>query len=118
DVLRFTFIGFETKEISARQASAVIELTQANNTLNEVVVVAYGTANRSNFTGSVSSIKGDQLERRPVSNIGRALQGVAPGIQSTAQSGQPGTDATIRIRGIGSVNASSAPLYVVDGNPF
>ncbi|PRY55230.1 TonB-linked SusC/RagA family outer membrane protein [Arcticibacter pallidicorallinus] len=118
DVLRFTFIGFETKEVPARQASAVIELKQANNTLNEVVVVAYGTANRSNFTGSVSSIKGDQLEKRPVSNIGRALQGVAPGIQSTAQSGQPGTDATIRIRGIGSVNASSAPLYVVDGNPF
>ncbi|MGV3705490.1 MAG: SusC/RagA family TonB-linked outer membrane protein [Arcticibacter sp.] len=118
DVLRFTFIGFETLEVPAAQVASVIQLKQSTSTLNEVVVVAYGTANRSNFTGSVSAIKGEQLESRPVSNIGRALQGVAPGIQSTAQSGQPGTEATIRIRGIGSVNASSAPLYVVDGNPF
>ncbi|WP_448636570.1 SusC/RagA family TonB-linked outer membrane protein [Pedobacter panaciterrae] len=60
----------------------------------------------------------DQLQNRQVSNITKALQGLAPGIQAVSSSGQPGTSATLRIRGVGSINASAAPLYVVDGNPF
>lgn len=116
--LVFSFLGYETKELRANSAVINVTLSNSPNSLNEVVVVAYGTAKRASYTGSVSQIKSEQLENRQVSNISSALQGLAPGLQSTSQSGQPGTTATIRIRGIGSINASSDPLYVVDGNPF
>ncbi|HJT74023.1 MAG TPA: TonB-dependent receptor, partial [Chitinophaga sp.] len=86
--------------------------------IDEVVVVAYGTAKRASYTGSVSQIKKEQIQNLQVSSVSKALQGQVPGLQSTSPSGQPGSDATIRIRGIGSINASSAPLYVVDGVPY
>src|SRR5690606_31935606 len=86
--------------------------------MEEIVVVAYGTSKRANITGSVSTINNKQLENRQVSSLSKALEGQVPGLQSVSSSGQPGTDANIRIRGIGSINASSAPLFVVDGNPF
>lgn len=119
ETLTFSFLGFASQDVSATAgANLNVALTDALNELDEVVVVAYGTAKRRDITGSVSRINGDQLQNRQVSNITKALQGLAPGIQAVAASGQPGTSATIRIRGIGSLNASSAPLYVVDGNPF
>ena len=117
--LIFSFLGFETKEVRASAGTAAnVALTNSANSLNEVVVVAYGTAKRSNFVGSVAQVKGEQIAGRQVSNVSKALQGLVPGLQSVSSSGQPGTSAAIRIRGIGSINASSAPLYVVDGNPF
>jgi TonB-linked SusC/RagA family outer membrane protein len=116
--LVFSYLGYETKELLAEGNTLNVSLSNSPNSLNEVVVVAYGTAKRANYVGSVSQIKSEQLENRQVSNISSALQGIAPGVQATSQSGQPGTTATIRIRGIGSINASSDPLYVVDGNPF
>lgn len=116
--LVFTYIGFETKEVAAGNGPISIQLKAADNHLNEVLVVAYGTANRATYTGSASVVSAADLEKRQVSNISRTLQGAVPGIQAVAPAGQPGSDATIRLRGVGSVNASSDPLYVVDGVPF
>ena len=116
--LRFTYVGYEPQEVAVSSNNLTIALKSANNDLNEVVVVAYGTANRANFTGSVASIPQDKIVNRPVGNVSKALQGLVPGLQSVSSSGQPGTDAEIRIRGIGSINASSSPLYVLDGNPY
>ncbi|WP_316821770.1 TonB-dependent receptor [Pedobacter gandavensis] len=119
ETLIFSFLGFHTQEIVANSgANLKVSLADASNDLDEVVVVAYGTSKKRDITGAVSRINGDQLQNRQVSNITKALQGLAPGVQAVSSSGQPGTSATIRIRGIGSINASSSPLYVVDGNPF
>jgi TonB-linked SusC/RagA family outer membrane protein len=119
EVLSFSFLGFTSQEVIAKPGSTInIVLNDATNKLDEVVVVAYGTTKKRDITGAVSQINSDQLKNRQVSNISKALQGLAPGIQAVSSSGQPGTSATLRIRGVGSINASSAPLYVVDGNPF
>lgn len=117
-VLVFSSIGFSTREISVTGPTLKVQLRASDNALNEVVVVAYGSSSRANITGSVASVSAARLENRQVSNVSKALQGLVPGLQSTSSSGQPGTEASIRIRGIGSINASSAPLYVVDGTPF
>ena len=95
-----------------------MSLKPSSTDLEEVVVVAYGTAKRTNITGSVSTVSSKAIENRQVSNITKALEGQVPGLQSVASSGQPGTEAAIRIRGIGSINASSAPLIVLDGSPY
>ncbi|MBB2147694.1 SusC/RagA family TonB-linked outer membrane protein [Pedobacter gandavensis] len=119
ETLIFSFLGFSSQELVAKAgANLKVALADASNDLDEVVVVAYGTTKKRDITGSVSRINGEQLQNRQVSNITKALQGLAPGVQAVSSSGQPGTAATIRIRGIGSINASSSPLYVVDGNPY
>lgn len=86
--------------------------------IDEVVVVAYGKAKRNSYTGSVATISSDKINNRPVTNITKVLEGQVPGVQAASSSGQPGSTASIRIRGIGSVSASSDPLFVVDGIPF
>ena len=86
--------------------------------LDEVIVVAYGTAKKSQFTGSAATVKADKIAARQVSNVTNALSGQVAGVQATSNNGQPGTGSTIRIRGIGSMAASNAPLYVVDGVPY
>jgi TonB-linked SusC/RagA family outer membrane protein len=116
--LVFTYVGFETKEVPVSSNTLNVQMKASINNLNEVVVVAYGTANKATYTGSASVVNAADLEKRQVSNISRTLQGIVPGLQSVASAGQPGSDASIRIRGIGSVNASSDPLYVVDGIPY
>lgn len=116
--LAFSYIGFEKKETAIKSGPNDIALASTTNALNEVLVVAYGTANKATYTGSASVVNAEQIQRQQVSTLSRSLQGLAPGVQSVASAGQPGSDATLRIRGIGSVNASSAPLYVVDGVPF
>ncbi|MXV14568.1 SusC/RagA family TonB-linked outer membrane protein [Hufsiella ginkgonis] len=116
--LIFTYVGFDKQEAAITDAPVNISLRSASNTLNEVLVVAYGTANKTTYTGSASVVNAEQIQRQQVSTLSRSLQGLAPGVQSIASAGQPGSDATLRIRGIGSVNASSTPLYVVDGVPF
>ena len=86
--------------------------------IDEVVVVAYGKAKKTSYTGSVATISSEKINNRPVTNITKALEGQVPGLQAVSASGQPGATASIRIRGIGSVSASSNPLFVVDGIPF
>ncbi|WP_343690276.1 TonB-dependent receptor [Chitinophaga sp.] len=117
--LVISFVGYMDQELPVNGRST-INVTMALDTkgLNEVVVIAYGTANRKTFTGSLAQVEGKALENRPVTNAFSALEGAAPGIQVNAGSGQPGDGPSIRIRGIGSINASSDPLYVVDGVPY
>jgi TonB-linked SusC/RagA family outer membrane protein len=113
------FLSYEEQEVPIdTHAPLHIQLTAKATDINEVVVVAYGSAQKSTYTGSVSQIKKEQIATLQVSSVSKALQGQVPGLQSTSPSGQPGEDATIRIRGVGSINASSDPLYVVDGVPY
>ena len=116
--LVYTYVGYNTEEVQALNAEGQILLTTSNNALSDVLVVAYGTANKATYTGSASVVNSETIEKQQVSSVSRALQGVIPGLQSVAPAGQPGSDSEIRLRGIGSVNASSTPLYVVDGAPF
>ncbi|MGL5273660.1 MAG: SusC/RagA family TonB-linked outer membrane protein, partial [Phocaeicola sp.] len=115
--LVFSYIGFETKELTATNA-AVVELANDNQLLDEVIVVAYGTAKKNTFTGALAVVDNNRLNTAQVTNVSNALQGAAAGVQVTSSSGQPGETASIRVRGVGSINASSSPLYVVDGVPF
>ena len=112
-----SFIGMKSQELAIKP-NLNISLKPDTETLDEVIVVAYGTAKKSSFTGSASSIKADKLEARVVSNVTNALSGQVAGVQSMSTNGQPGKSAKIRIRGIGSMSSSNDPLYVVDGVPY
>ncbi|WP_373799650.1 TonB-dependent receptor plug domain-containing protein, partial [Bacteroides heparinolyticus] len=107
----------QTQEVAIKPNVRVVMKAEAEQ-LEEVMVVAYGTAKKSSFTGSASTVSSKSIEKLQVSNVSRALEGAAPGVQVAMQSGQPGESATVRIRGIGSINSSAAPLYVVDGMPY
>ena len=91
------------------------QLESANADLEQVVVVAYGTAKKGEYTGASAQINAKDIEKRPLMNVTNALVGSAPGIQTTTAGGQPGSSPGIRLRGFGSINASSSPLIVVDG---
>lgn len=117
--LVFSFIGLQTQEQKVDGRTVInVDLVPDNTQLEEVMVVAYATAKKYSFTGAASTVKGDEIAKLQTSSVSRALEGTVAGLQASAASGQPGTDAEIRIRGIGSINASSAPLYVVDGVPY
>ena len=117
--LIFSFIGYTTVEVAINNQNVVnVSLSPEAVNLEDIVVVAYGTAKKSSFTGSASTVKGSKIAERSVSNVTNALAGQVAGVQVTSNNGQPGTAATIRIRGIGSMSASNAPLYVVDGVPY
>ena len=115
--LRITYVGMEPIEVSARPNMRIM-LTNDQKALDEVIVVAYGTAKKSSFTGSAESVNADDIELRPITSVTKALEGNVSGVQLTSSSGQPGSSPSIRIRGFGSINASSNPLYVVDGIPY
>ncbi|MBD8488667.1 TonB-dependent receptor [Echinicola sp. CAU 1574] len=119
NTLVFSFIGYRTDEIQiGNQTTVNITLMPDTQNLEEVIVVAYGTAEKGNFVGSAIALKSDQIANRPINNVANAIEGQAPGVITTSASGQPGSTPAIRIRGIGSVNSSSSPLYVVDGVPY
>ena len=117
--LVFTFIGMAQQEqpIDGRKVIDV-RLSNDEQLVDEVMVVAYGTAKRSSFTGSAGTVKSEKLAERSVSNAMQALTGQVAGVQVLNSNGAPGSAPTIRIRGIGSMSASNAPLYVVDGVPY
>ncbi|MDD5184496.1 MAG: SusC/RagA family TonB-linked outer membrane protein, partial [Paludibacter sp.] len=112
-----SFVGMKTVDVEAKDGM-VIRLEVATSDLEELMVVAYGSAKKSAFTGSAAIIKADKIAERSVSNVTNALAGQVAGVQVTSNNGQPGTTATVRIRGIGSMSASNSPLYVVDGVPY
>ena len=109
-----SYVGMTTVEVPASKAKTIY-MSSDDQVIDEVVVVAYGTAKKSSFTGSASVVDAKKMEKRVISNAMNALEGNTSGVQVTSASGQPGSGASIRVRGFGSVNASSAPLYVVDG---
>jgi len=119
EVLRFSFLGMTTVTRTVG-TDAVINVTLANdaNTLDEVVIVGYGSSTKKSFTGSVKTVNSEILEMKAVSNIAQALTGEVAGVTVINTSGQPGTVPTIRVRGFGSVNGNRDPLYVIDGIPF
>ena len=112
-----TFLGMTTASAPVQAAPVTVVMQEDLNYLDDVVVVAYGSAKREAVTGSVTSVKGDGLASTPVTSVDKALSGKLAGVQVTAVSGQPGAQSQIRIRGNSSINASNAPLWVVDGIP-
>ena len=117
--LVFSSIGYKTLEVAVNGRGTIdVALEPDAESLSDVLVVAYGTAKKESFTGSAQTIKSDQIEKRTVANVTKALDGLAAGIQTTSGSGQPGAGASVIIRGFGSLNANTAPLYVVDGIPY
>lgn len=116
--LTVSYLGYKTQEVKIVGSSLKIELEPDIVAIDEVMVVAYGTGKKSTFTGSASVVKRESLEKIKASNVTQALQGQSSGVQVLNNSGEPGSDAKIMIRGIGSMNASSDPLYVVDGTAY
>lgn len=117
--LVFSYVGKIKQEVEIADRTVInVSMVSDLQVMDEILVVAYGTAKKSSFTGSAELIQSDELAKIQTASVAKALEGAAPGIQVTGGTGQPGSSANIRIRGIGSVNASSAPLYVVDGAPF
>lgn len=117
-VLIFSFVGYKTQEIpvSGRSVIDVVMVTDAL-ALDEVIVVAYGTTTRGTFTGAASVVKAEAIRDVPVLSFENAIGGKIAGLQITTLSGQAGSTSAVRVRGIGSMNASNEPLYVVDGVP-
>lgn len=116
DVLVFTYVGYESREITVNQDTELnLVLKEHSSSLNDLVVVGYGTQKRINLTGAVSTVGSDQLVNRPITNLETALAGTAPGVRVTQGAGNPGDEkVNIQIRGVGSFN-NSAPLILVDG---
>lgn len=115
--LSFEYLGMKPEKIKVSKAGVHnVTLLTDNNTLDDVVVVGYGTQKKINLTGSVQSISSDEIIKRNVSNGSSALQGIVPGLTAIQSSGAPGGDnASIRIRGVGSMNSDSHPLVLIDG---
>ncbi|WP_262726806.1 SusC/RagA family TonB-linked outer membrane protein, partial [Bacteroides uniformis] len=109
-----SYVGMQTQEVAVAPSLRVI-LKSDSEILDEVTVIAYGTAKKNSLTGSVATIKSSDMEKLPVTSFEKALQGLSPGLQIASVSGQPGSSTQVRIRGIGSMSASSTPLYVIDG---
>ena len=119
-MLVFSSIGYKTLEIAVDGRTAInASLEPDAESLEETIVIAYGTATKSSFTGSASMVDAQTIESRISTNVTSALAGTAPGVQVISPSGDPADgSSSIRIRGIGSMSASNAPLYIVDGMPF
>src|SRR6185437_10563745 len=116
--LVISHVGFATREIKARAGSIDIVLQAGKNSLDEVVVIGYGTQRRKDVTGSVATISGDKMNQVPAVDISRALQGRMPGVEMSQTSSKPGAGMQIRIRGTRSLNATNDPLIVLDGIPY
>lgn len=115
-VLVFSYLGFKTKEVSYSDTQKLtVALTEEVSTLNEVVVVGYGSQKRSDVTGAISSVKSENFNKGMVANAGQLIQGKVAGVNVTAASGEPGAAQDIIIRGVGSLRSGTTPLYVVDG---
>ncbi|MBV7533790.1 TonB-dependent receptor [Chitinophaga sp. sic0106] len=114
--LLFTFIGYTSQEKALGNATQLnMALTTDTKSLQDVIVIGYGTTKRSDLTGSVASVRAAQLQERPAPSLNQALSGRVPGVQVNTNSGRPGGQTKVRIRGFSSINSSNNPLYVVDG---
>lgn len=116
-ILVFSYVGYETKELPSSSAEMVVSLDPIDNVLEDVVVIGYGSVKRKDVTTAISSVSTKDLDRRPIVNVGQAIQGRAAGVSVIQPNGAPGAEMSIRVRGTTSFNASNDPLYVVDGVP-
>ncbi|MBR5060700.1 MAG: TonB-dependent receptor [Prevotella sp.] len=115
--LRVSFLGFLPQEVAARN-NMTVTLVPDDKSLDEVIVVAFGTAKKSAYTGSAAVVNADELSKAQVTSVTNALAGAVPGVQLVSSNGAPGATSTIRIRGFGSINAGQDPLIIVDGAPY
>ena len=114
--LKISYVGYKPQSVNVAGKSQLnITLEEDNTTLEDVVVIGYGTMKRKDLTGAVASVSGDKLAANPVTNVAEALQGQLPGVNVISQDGRPGATMSIRVRGGGSITQSNEPLYVVDG---
>ncbi len=117
--LRFSYIGMEPQDVEIGDRTVInVVLAPSSTTLDEVVVVGYGTSTKQSFVGTIKKVTNEEMKAKSVSNLSQSLAGEAAGVRVINTSGQPGSAATIRIRGFGSVNGNRAPLYVLDGVPY
>ena len=116
--MEVSYVGYETSVVAlSGKDEYVINLKVADLALDEVVVIGYGTAKKGNVTSAIASLKGEELENRPNENVLSSLQGQLAGVEISTNSGAPGGELEVHIRGAASINASDQPLYVVDGIP-
>ncbi|MCR4773367.1 MAG: TonB-dependent receptor [Prevotella sp.] len=113
--LEISYIGFATTTVKVTGSNVNITMNETDKSLDEVVVIGYGTVKRRDLTGAVASVTGEKLAKNPVADITQALQGQLPGVSVTSQDGRPGASMKVRVRGGGSITQSNDPLYVVDG---
>ena len=113
-----SYIGMKSKTVDVKGKSSInIVLEEDNTTLNDVVVIGYGSVKKKDLTGSVTTVNSEALQAVPVANASEALTGKMPGVQITTTEGSPDADVKIRVRGGGSITQSNDPLYIVDGFP-
>src|SRR5690554_1450239 len=116
DVLIFRFVGLGTQEININNRSVINVVMEPEITsLSEYVITSYGDQTRREVTGTISSIKGEIFQDMPIQSFDRAMQGRVAGVQVTSTSGQPGGTLSVQVRGVGSINAGTQPLYIIDG---
>src|SRR5690554_2145250 len=119
DVLTISYVGMKDSKINVGASNVYnVNMEPQERTIDEILVVGYGTSTKEQFTGTATKINKENIEAKTVSNISQALRGEVAGVSVFTGSGAPGADATIRIRGFGSINGNQAPLYVVDGAPY
>ena len=117
--IRVSYVGMTTQQVHIVRGKAMkIVMVEDAKVLDDVMVVAFGTAKKSAFTGSAKVIDSELLENTQVTNVANALSGKVAGVQLTSNNGAPGSQATINIRGISSINAGTSPLIIVDGAPY
>jgi TonB-linked SusC/RagA family outer membrane protein len=117
-ILVFSYVGFTSQEIPVNGKSTIsVTLQTSQQSLNEVVVIGYGSVKKSDLTGSVTSIKADELNSGANVSVQQALQGRAAGVEIYQKSGEPGSAMAVNIRGASSISAGNDPLYVIDGVP-
>ncbi|SHM76754.1 TonB-linked outer membrane protein, SusC/RagA family [Cyclobacterium lianum] len=119
DVIRISFIGYQTQSVSiGNQTNLQIVLTEDQSSLEEVLVVGYGTQKKEDVTGAVSSVNQEAIKNLPVSTLDQKMVGQVAGVQIQQVSGAPGAGTSVKIRGSGSLGAGNEPLYVIDGMPY
>lgn len=119
EALIFSYVGYDTKEVSIVNKTTIkVSMVPVSKSLNEVVIVGYGTQKKKNLLGAISSVKGETLTLSSAPSVLTALEGKVAGLQISQNSAQPGGGFNIQIRGAGSINASNQPLIVVDGFPI
>ena len=113
-----TYVGYQKKEVKITSAGVnTIALSEDSQMMDEVIVTGYGTFKKSAYAGSAANVKADKIADVPTVSFQDMLQGNATGVQFSASSGQPGASSHVNVRGMGSINASNTPLYVIDGVP-
>ena len=118
-ILEVTFLGYAPQDVPVNGRTTVnVALEMESQTLDDVIVVAYGTATKESLTGAVSTVRADAIEKRPITSATAALEGAVAGVQINNSYGEPGSDPSIRIRGFNTISGSNSPLIVLDGVPM